>query len=134
MARSVEADPARGRPDPEPPQAIRARRSAFLGVLAGLLGIGCCVYPVTLALLGLTSAAAAVDLANLLFREWGWAFKSVGVVFALAALWYQRRRARACPAELRPSLGRNGLWIGVTAVATYAAFYALTTWLGTLAT
>lgn len=91
------------------------------------------MYPVALVLLGLSSAAAAVDLANGLFDEWGWAFKSAGAAFGLMALWIQRRRARACPVEARPGFKRTALWIAATGVATYAAFYGLTTWLGSLA-
>jgi hypothetical protein len=132
MVRSTETDPAPT--GPETPHAVRPRRSALLGAIAGLTGIGCCVYPVALVLLGLSSAAAAVDLANVLFEEWGWAFKSAGAASALAALWIQRRRARACPVDARPSLLRNALWIVAIAVATYAVFYGLTTWLGSIAT
>jgi len=73
MVRSPETDPAQARP--EMPAAVRPRRSALLGAIAGLIGIGCCVYPVALVLLGLSSAAAAIDLANVLFDEWGWAFR-----------------------------------------------------------
>jgi hypothetical protein len=116
------------------PAAVRPRRSALLGAIAGLIGIGCCVYPVALVLLGLSSAVAAVDLANVLFHEWGWAFKSAGAAFALAALWIQRRRALACPVDARPSLAGTALWIAAAGVATYAAFYGFTTWLGSLAT
>ncbi|HET8525342.1 MAG TPA: hypothetical protein VFM81_01760 [Actinomycetota bacterium] len=132
MVRSTETDPALA--GPETPPAVRSPRSALLGAIAGLMGIGCCVYPVALVLLGLSSAVAAVDLANVLFHEWGWAFKSAGAAFALVALWIQRRRARACPVEVRPSLARNALWIAAVGVATYAAFYGFTTWLGSLAT
>ena len=102
MVQSTETDPARA--GPETPSVVRPQRSALLGVIAGLIGIGCCVYPVTLALLGLSSAAAVIDLANVLFDEWGWGFKLAGAAFALAALWIQRRRARACPID-RPSRG-----------------------------
>jgi hypothetical protein len=132
MARPPETDPALS--GPEASAAVRPRRSALFGAIAGLIGIGCCVYPVALVLLGLSSAAAAVDLANVLLDEWGWAFKSAGVAFALAALRVQRRRARACPVDVRPTLTRNALWIAAIAVATYAAFYGFTTWLGSLAT
>lgn len=92
MLRPADAGPAPRRARAEVPPAVRPRRSALLGALAGLIGIGCCVYPVVLVLLGLSSAAAAVDLATTLFDEWGWAFRSAGAVFALAALWVQRRR------------------------------------------
>jgi hypothetical protein len=132
MVRSTETDPERT--GPEIPRAVGPRRSAILGAIAGLIGIGCCVYPVVLVLLGLSSAAVAVDLANVLFDEWGWAFKSAGVASALAALWIQRRRAHACPVDARPTLLRNALWISAIAVATYAVVYGLTAWLGSLAT
>jgi len=120
MVRSTETDPARaGR---RTPAAVRPRRSALLGAVAGLIGIGCCVYPVTLVLVGLLSAAAGTDLANSLYDDWGWAFRSAGAVFALGALWVQRRRARACAIDARPSLTRTALWVVGAGVVTYAAF------------
>lgn len=118
---------------PTAPGALRPRRSVVLGAIAGLIGIGCCVYPVALVLLGLSSAVAAVDLGNFLFEEWGWAFRAAGAAFALAALWTQRRRARACPVDARPTLARNALWIAATALVTYVVMYGVTTWLRTLA-
>ncbi|MEX2203381.1 MAG: hypothetical protein WD965_04775 [Actinomycetota bacterium] len=133
MVLSTETDPS-SPAGPGIPAAVRPRRSSLLGSVAGLIGIGCCVYPVALVLLGLSSATAAVDLANVLFDEWGWAFRSAGAAFAVAALWVQRRRAQACPVDARPSLARNALWIVAAGVATYAAFYGFTTWLGSLAT
>jgi hypothetical protein len=131
MVASAETDPVPA--GLQTPRAVRPPRSALLGAIAGLIGIGCCVYPVALVLFGLSSAVAAVHLANVLFHEWGWAFKSVGVAFALTALWIQRRRARGCPVDARPGLARNALRIAAAGVATYAAFYGFTTWLGTLA-
>lgn len=133
MAHMAAAHPAPGAAGPAAPRAVRPRRSVFLGAIAGLIGIGCCVYAAALVLLGLSSVAVAVDLANFLFDEWGWAFRSAGAAFALAALWIQRRRARACAVDARPSLARNALWIAAAGVATYTAFYGFTTWLGSLA-
>lgn len=117
MVRSTETDPAAGQ---KTPAVVRPRRSALFGAIAAMIGIGCCVYPAVLVLFGLSSAAAAVDLANALFDEWGWAFKLAGAAFALAALWIQRRRARACPVGARPTLAKNARWIAAIAVATYA--------------
>ncbi|MEX2101072.1 MAG: hypothetical protein WEA54_00915 [Actinomycetota bacterium] len=109
------------------------QRSISIGALAGLVGIGCCVYPVVLVLLGLSTAAAAVDLGNRLFDEWGWAFKSAGVLLAAAAIWVQRRRARACDVDARPRLLRSIAVVVAIGVATYSGLYALTSWLGTAA-
>ena len=131
MARLAEGD--RAAPSPGAPASVGRRRSGLLGAIAGLVGIGCCVYPVVLVLLGLSSATAAVDLAKTLFAEWGWAFKSTGAAFAIGALWLQRRRARACPVDARPSFARTTAWIAGAGLATYFAFYGFTTWLGSLA-
>jgi hypothetical protein len=133
MARAVGTNPALGSAGLAPPGALRPRRSVLLGAIAGLIGISCCVYPVALVLLGLSSAVAAVDLGNFLFDEWGWAFRSAGAAFALAALWIQRRLARACPVDARPTFARSALWIAATALVTYAVVYGVTTWLRTLA-
>ncbi len=108
-------------------------RSITIGALAGLIGISCCVYPVVLVLLGLSTAAAALDLGNRLFDEWGWAFKTAGVTFAVIAIWIQRRRARACPVDARPRLWRGIAVIASVGVGVYWALYAATTWLGTAA-
>ncbi len=102
------------------------------GLLAGTIGILCCVGPTVAALLGLTSAAVAVDLANDLYSDWGWAFKLAGAVTAGAAFWLARRRAGSCPVDERPNLMRFAIVLVGTGVLTYLALYALTTWLGTL--
>lgn len=104
-----------------------------LGLIAGTLGIGCCVGPAVLALTGLASASAAVAMGNRLYREWGWAFKLAAVCFALAALWLQRRRARSCPVGERPSSTRTLLWLAGTALGAYALLYAVTKGLSRLA-
>lgn len=106
------------------------RRSALLGAAAGAIGLGCCLYPVVLVLLGLSSASAAVGLGNRLFTQWGWAFKLSGLAFAGIALWVQRRRARSCLADSRPRLVRAAVTMLGVAVLTYAALYLGTTWLG----
>jgi hypothetical protein len=114
----------------EPSERRSVARSARLGAIAGAIGLGCCLYPVVLVLLGLSTASAALDLGNRLFAEWGWAFELSGVVFAAGALWAQRRRARTCPVDARPRLGRNAAVIAVVALFTYVTLYGLTTWLG----
>jgi hypothetical protein len=117
----------------DPPDEAPRSRSVRIGVLAGLVGITCCVYPVVLVLLGLSTAAAALDLGNRLFDEWGWAFKAAGVTFAVVAIWIQRRRMRTCPVDARPRLWRSIAVIAAVGVGVYWALYAFTTWLGTLA-
>ena len=107
-----------------------APRPGLVGAIAGLVGIACCVYPVVLVLLGLSTAAAAVDLGNRLFAEWGWAFKLTGLSLIGVAIVVQRRRARACAPDAQPRVLPSALIMLAVAVGTYLALYATTTWLG----
>jgi hypothetical protein len=52
------------------------------GVLAQVIGIGCCVGPAAAALAGFASAAVAIDAANSLYSQSGWEFKLAGVAAA----------------------------------------------------
>lgn len=106
-----------------PPPTVERRRGLVLGAFAGVIGLACCVGPAAAALVGFTSAAVAADLGNRLYSDWGWAFKIAAVVFALAALVVQRRRAAACPADRRPDLRRLTLWLAGTALIAYGLLY-----------
>ena len=108
------------------------KSSVGWGVLAGTLGISCCVYPVVLVLIGVSTVAAAIDLGNFLFYEWGWAFRLAGIAFAGLALYMQRRRFRSCPADEKPRIWKSAVVIGGVGVVTYGALYWFTTYLGTL--
>lgn len=130
---SLLASPPGGQHDASPRPNERGR-GIRLGLLAGTLGIGCCVAPVVLVLLGISSATAAVALGTHLYRSWGWAFKLAGLLLAMAAMAIQYRRAKTCPADRRPNLRHMGVWLGVTAVITYAGLYVLTTILGKVGT
>jgi hypothetical protein len=106
-------------------------RGIVAGVIAGVVGLGCCVGPAVAALTGFTSAAVAIDLADSLYSEWGWAFKLAGLTSGAAAIGLTLRSRRGCRTR---SLGllRYALIVAVTGVATYGALYGLTTWLGGL--
>lgn len=140
MTTSSDVDaPRAAAPEPALPSAGSGRqvarqlrqRSGALGIVAGVIGLGCCVYPVALVLLGLASATEAVTLGDWLFTRWGWAFKLAGVAFAGLALFLQRRRA-VCAAG-RPRTVRNASVLFGVALVTYGALYAVTTALGHLA-
>lgn len=102
------------------------------GVAAGVVALGCCVGPTVAALVGITSAAVAVDVSTDLYGRWGWAFKLAGLLFGAAAVVVSARRRAACRAE--PRVWRT---IGIVALAggvTYSLLYGTTTWLGARAT
>lgn len=110
----------------------KSSRGILVGVLSGLVGIGCCVGPAVAALTGITSAAIAIDLANGWYERWAWAFRTAGAATAAAAIFVARASVDRCRAS------RSGVWkytavVAGTGVATYAAFYGITTWLGAVA-
>lgn len=112
-----------------PDQTRRSRTGVGIGIIAGIVGLGCCVGPAVAALIGLTSAAVAVDLATDLYRDWSWAFRIAGAATAAAAITIVLRRHGRC-STARPALSRLIAIVVVTALATYGALYAATTWLG----
>ncbi len=112
----------------EPATPTRNRRGLGAGIVAGFIALGCCVGPTVAALLGITSAAVAFDVATDLYDNWGWAFRLAGVIFAAAAVTLAVRRRRACGAK--PKLLRTIGVMAIVAIVTYAALFAATTWLG----
>lgn len=108
---------------------ISKKRGVLAGLIAGTIALGCCVGPAVAVLLGLTSAAVAIDLATDLFNEWGWAFKLAGLAFAAIAARVTIKQARSCSIA-KPRLGRFLGIVALVGLATYALLYAGTTWLG----
>lgn len=107
-------------------------RGVVAGLIAGVVGIGCCVGPAVAALTGITSAAVAIDVADSLYPEWRWAFKLAGLGLGGLAIGLTLRSRRRCGSR-RLGLLRYSMIVAVTGLATYGAIYGLTTWLGDLA-
>lgn len=105
------------------------KRGVLIGSVAGVIALGCCVGPAVAALLGITTAAVAIDLATDLYGQWGWSFKLAGLVFAGTAVAITIKRSRSCSAE-KPRLLRFLMIFAFTAVSTYGLLYVGTTWLG----
>lgn len=108
-------------------------RALWIGVGAGAIGIICCVSPVVLFLLGISTAAEAVTLGDRLYYGYAWYFRGAGLLLAAAATIVYLRRRRSCSAAGAAAYWRTLLGVGVTMVVTYAALYALTGYLAALA-
>lgn len=104
-----------------------------IGVVGGLVGILCCVGPTILALVGVVSAGTAYVWAQDLYDGYAWAFRAAGLLTLVLLVGVALRRRRAC--SVRGALAVRGKLavIVLAAVATYAALYGVTTWLGTFA-
>ncbi|AEA23548.1 hypothetical protein Psed_1305 [Pseudonocardia dioxanivorans CB1190] len=104
-----------------------------IGLAGGLVGILCCVGPTVLALLGLVTAGTAFAWATNLYNGYAWWFRLGGLAVLAGLVWLSLRRRNQCSvAGMRRWRWRLLAVLGI-AVGTYAALYALTTWLGTFA-
>ncbi len=100
------------------PRQPSAGGAVVAGVGAGLIGISCCAGPAAAALLGLTSAAVAIDVATNLHEGWGWAFKLAAVSFAIIVIMFRQRRSRRC--STKPNVARFTLILLTVGIGTYA--------------
>ena len=65
----------------------------LISALAGVIGGLCCVTPIVLVLLGLSTISAAAGLGNVLYGDYRWAFRGAALAFlALALIVYFRKR------------------------------------------
>ena len=74
---------------------VKSEKKGILvaGLMAGLVAGLCCVTPIVLVLLGLTTIAVAADIGNVLYGRWAWAFRAAALAFlALALVIYFRKR------------------------------------------
>lgn len=57
----------------------------------------CCLAPVIIVLFGLGSISLAASLADTLYGDYKWTFRSVGLMLlALSVMWYLRREKGIC--------------------------------------
>ncbi len=106
------------------------RSGINLGMLAGLLGISCCVTPVVLVLLGLSSVSFAISLGNTLYYQYGWYFRGAALLLALGGLYVHLKRKNACTLRGAKSRWRTILAVFISMVVVYWALYLLTSYLG----
>ena len=112
----------------------RALPVVRIGLLGGLVGMGCCVGPTVLALVGVLGAGTAYAWAENLYGGYAWWFRLAGLAVTVVPVVWALRRRRACSlAGARAARWRLLLVVGV-AVATYLVLYAVTTLAGHLAT
>lgn len=77
-------------------EASDRKSSAFLVLVAGVIGGLCCLTPIVLVLVGLATAAVAADLGNILYGEYRWVFRLAALGFIAGALVVYFRRRGIC--------------------------------------
>lgn len=106
------------------------RSGVKLGMLAGLVGISCCVTPVVLVLLGLSSVSFAISLGNTLYYQYGWYFRGAALLLALGGLYVHLKRKNACTLRGAKSQWRMIVSLFVSMVLVYWVLYLVTSYLG----
>lgn len=109
------------------------RSGLKLGAIAGLLGISCCVSPVVLVLLGLSSVSFAISLGNTLYYEYGWYFRGPAIALALAGVIGILRGRKACSLRGARAQWKLLLTVLVVMVVVYWSLFWLTTYLAGMA-
>jgi len=108
-------------------------RALWIGAGAGVVGIICCVSPVVLFLLGISTAAEAITLGDRLYYGYAWYFRGAGLLLAAVATIVYLRRRRSYSLAGAAGHWRTLLSVGATMVVTYAVLYAITGYLAALA-
>lgn len=106
------------------------RSGIKLGMLAGLVGISCCVTPAVLALLGLSSVSFAISLGNTLYYQYGWYFRGAALLLAGAGLYVNLKRRKACSLRGAKSQWRLMAAVFASMVVMYWILYLATSYLG----
>lgn len=104
-----------------------------IGLTSGVVGILCCVGPTVLALLGVITAGTAFARATDLYDNYAWWFRLGGLAVLSLLVWQSLRRRNQCSIAGVKRWKKRLAGVLAIAVATYAALYGLTTWLGTFA-
>lgn len=107
-------------------------KALWIGVGAGVTAILCCVSPVVLFLLGVSTAAEAITLGDRLYYGYAWLFRGVGLGVAIVATVIYLRRRRSCTVRGAAANWRTLLGIALALVVTYAALYTATSYLAVL--
>ncbi len=104
-----------------------------LGLLAGLVGISCCVSPVVMVLLGLASVSFAISLGNTLYYGYGWYFRGAALILAAVGVIGVLRGRHACSLRGARAQWRLLLTVVIAMVVVYVSLYWLTSYLASSA-
>lgn len=107
-------------------------KALWIGVGAGVTAILCCVSPVVLFLLGISTATEAISLGDRLYYGYAWYFRGVGVGVAIVAIVIYLRRRRSCTLRGAAANWPTLLGVALVLVVTYGALYTATGYLATL--
>ncbi len=104
-----------------------------LGSLAGVIALFCCVAPIVLVLLGLSTVSAAIALSYFWYDNFKWVFLSSSALFLIASVTLYLRAKKQCSISgIRKNVNFI-LAIVIIAILVYLLLFIATTWLGNVA-
>lgn len=103
-----------------------------IGLITGTVALLCCISPVILVLLGLSTVTAAVALGNNLFNNYKLYFIGASLLFMSSAVTFYLKKKNQCSISgVRKNINKILLTL-IVAVVVYILWYLLTTWLGNI--
>ena len=87
----------------------------------------CCLSPVILVLLGLSTVTFAASLSDILYGSYRWVFRGVGLLLLAAALWYHFRKKGICTLDAAKKRRRE--IINTSLIVLIAAVVGYIVWL-----
>jgi len=101
-----------------------------IGVITGTIALLCCISPIILVLLGLSTTAGAIALGTNLFDNYKLYFISASIIFmVIAILFYLKNKNQCSISGVRQNINKILLTF-IVAVLVYILWYILTSWLG----
>lgn len=85
----------------EPEEPTKESKKGLWGLISSVV-VGaslCCLTPLVLVMLGLSSVAFASSLADNLYGNYKWAFRGVALLFLALGLWFYFRKQGICTFE-----------------------------------
>ena len=104
-----------------------------IGAITGSIAILCCISPIILVLLGLSSVTAAIALGNNLFANYKFYFIGASLLFLFIAIYFYLKKKNQCSLSgVRKNVNQIIIIVFV-AILVYILWYYFTTWLGNTA-
>ena len=105
----------------------RVKEIAKIVSLPVLIASLCCLSPLILVLLGISTATFAASLSDTLYGTYKWAFRGVGLLLLAIALWYHFRKKGICTLDVAKR--RRNEIINTTLIVLGVAVVGYIVWL-----
>lgn len=108
------------------PQTSQTKKAIALSSTSAFIAGLCCFSPVVIVLLGLGSAAFAGSLADTLYGDYKWYFRSAGILLIASAIYYWYvTESQGCTLDQKKRLRQKYLNLFLISTFTFIIFYII---------